>query len=71
VANINKPLSGAGHSILPVVTTTSSLPGYLQVHRTLSLSVGLRYEAPETALASLFPVSDAIQATMAGSRVSP
>ncbi len=40
-----------------------------QVHPTLFLSLGLRYEAPGNALASLYPVNDAIQATNGGDAV--
>ena len=40
-----------------------------QVHPALFLSLGLRYEAPGNALASLFPVNDAIQATNGGNSV--
>ncbi len=40
-----------------------------QVHPTLFLSLGLRYEAPGNALASLFPVNDAIQAANGGNAV--
>ena len=70
VANINKPLSGG-----QAIQYYRSYDYFFfaqdtwQVHRTLSLSVGLRYEAPGNALASLFPVSDAIQATNGGDAV--
>ena len=40
-----------------------------QVHPALFLSLGLRYETPGNALASLFPVNDAIQATNGGDPV--
>ena len=40
-----------------------------QVHPTLSLSLGLRYETPGNALASLFPVNDSIRATNGGNAV--
>src|SRR6266478_1882715 len=40
-----------------------------QVRPTLSLSLGLRYETPGNALASLYPVNDAIQATNGGNAV--
>jgi hypothetical protein len=70
VASINKPLPG-GRTIqyfrwydyfLYVQDTW-------QVHPTLALSLGLRYEAPGNALASLFPVNDAIQAANGGNDV--
>jgi Carboxypeptidase regulatory-like domain len=40
-----------------------------QLHPTLFLSLGLRYETPGDALASLFPVNDAIQAANGGDPV--
>jgi hypothetical protein len=40
-----------------------------QVHPSLFLSLGLRYEAPGNALASLFPVNDAIQTINGGNPV--
>jgi hypothetical protein len=40
-----------------------------QVHRTLSLTLGLRYETPGNAIASLFPLSDSIQKTNGGDPV--
>jgi len=40
-----------------------------QVHPTLSLSLGLRYETPGNAMASLFPINDAIRATNGGNAV--
>ncbi len=70
VANINKPLPGG--------QATKYFRWYdyfffaqdtWQVHPTLFLSLGLRYEAPGNALASLFPVNDAIQATNGGNAV--
>jgi hypothetical protein len=70
VANINKPLPGGA--------TSQHFRWYdyfffvqdtWQVHRSLSLSVGLRYETPGNALASLYPVSNAIQASNGGNSV--
>lgn len=68
VANINKPLLGGQ------VDQHFKWDDYFffmqdtwQVHPTLVLSLGLRYEAPGNALASLFSVSDAIQAANGGS----
>jgi hypothetical protein len=70
VANFNKPLPGG--------QTTQYLRWYdyfffaqdtWQVHRSLVLSLGLRYEAPGNALASLYPVNDAIQAANGGNSV--
>jgi Carboxypeptidase regulatory-like domain len=67
VANINKPLPGG--------RATQYFRWYdyfffaqdtWQVHPTLFLSLGLRHEAPGNALASLFPVSDAIQGANGG-----
>ncbi len=70
VANINKPLPGGN------ATQYFLWYDYFffaqdswQVHPTLFLSLGLRYEAPGNALASLFPVNDAIQATNGGDPV--
>ena len=70
IAAINKPLPGG---------QTSRYYGWYdysffaqdawQVHPTLVLSLGLRYEAPGSALASLFPISDAIQSANGGSDV--
>lgn len=70
VANINKPLPGG--------RATQYFRWYdyfffaqdtWQVYPTLSLSLGLRYEAPGNALASLFPLNDAIQAANGGNPV--
>ncbi|MGH9794061.1 MAG: carboxypeptidase regulatory-like domain-containing protein [Candidatus Acidiferrales bacterium] len=70
VANINKPLPGG--------QTTRYFRWYdyfffaqdsWQVHNPLFLSLGLRYEAPGNALASLYPVNDAIQAANGGDPV--
>lgn len=70
VANINRPLPGG--------TSIQYFRWYdyfffaqdtWHVHPTLSLSLGLRYEAPGNALASLFPVSDGIQAANGGDPV--
>jgi hypothetical protein len=70
IANINKPLPGG--------QATKYFQWYdyfffaqdtWQVRPTLVLSLGLRYEAPGNALASLFPVNDAIQAANGGDPV--
>jgi carboxypeptidase family protein len=70
VANINKPLPGG--------QPTKYFRWYdyfffaqdtWRVHPTLVLSLGLRYEAPGNALASLFPLNDAIQAANGGNPV--
>ncbi len=70
VANINKPLPGG--------RTTQYFRWYdyfffaedtWQVHRAFVLTLGLRYEAPGNALASLYPVNDAIQAANGGAPV--
>ncbi len=70
VANINKPLPGG--------QATKYFRWYdyfffaqdsWQVHPTLFLSLGLRYEAPGNALASLYPLNDAIQAINGGNTV--
>src|SRR5262249_19143571 len=60
VASINKPLPG-GQEIQYFRWNDYSFfaQDTWQVHRTLFLSLGLRYEAPGNALASLFPVNDA------------
>ncbi len=70
VANINKPLPGGKigkdfrwYDYFFFAQDTWRL------RRTLVLSLGLRYEAPGNALASLFPVSDAIQAANGGNAV--
>ena len=70
VANINKPLSDGRpikyfqwHDYFFFAQDT------WRVRPTLVLSLGLRYEAPGNALASLFPVSDAIQAANSGNPV--
>ncbi len=69
-ATINKPLPGG--------RATQDFRWYdyfffvqdsWQVHRTLSLSLGLRYETPGNALASLYPVNDAILAANGGDPV--
>ena len=67
VANINKPLPG-GQQTIPFrwYDYYFFAQDSWQVHPTLFLSLGLRYEAPGNALASLYPVSDAIQATNGG-----
>ena len=70
VANINKPLPGAG--------TAQRFRWYdyfffaqdsWQVRRTLVLSLGLRYEAPGNPIASFYSVNDAIQAANGGNPV--
>jgi len=70
VANINKPLPGG------LATKYFLWHDYFffaedtwQVRPTVFLSLGLRYEAPGNALASVFPISDAIQATNGGNSV--
>ncbi len=70
VANINKPLLGGQ------VNQHFRWYDYFffaqdnwRVRPALVLSLGLRYEAPGNALASLFPVSDAIQAANGGNPV--
>jgi hypothetical protein len=70
VASINKPLPGGRtvqyfrwHDYFFFAEDS------WQVHPTLFLSLGLRYEAPGNALASLYPVSDAIQAANGGDAV--
>jgi hypothetical protein len=70
VANINKPLPG-GQTLQYFQWYDYSFfaQDSWQVHSTLFLSLGLRYEAPGSALASLFPVSDAIQAANGGDAV--
>ena len=70
VASINKPLPG-GRTVQYFQWYDYSFfaQDSWQVHRTLFLSLGLRYEAPGNALASLFPVNDAIQATNGGNAV--
>jgi hypothetical protein len=70
IANTNKPLPGGQatkyflwHDYFFFAQDT------WQVHPTLFLSLGLRYEAPGNALASLFPVNDSIQAANGGNAV--
>ncbi len=60
-ANINKPLPG-GETInhYKWYDYYAFVQDTWQVHPTLSLSLGLRYETPGNAIASLFPVSDNI-----------
>ena len=69
-ANINKPLPGGQpikyfrwHDYFFFAEDT------WRVHPTFVLSLGLRYESPGNALASLFPVSDAIQRANGGNPV--
>jgi hypothetical protein len=70
VANINKPLPG-GQAVeyFRWYDYFFFAQDSWQVHPTLFLSLGLRYEAPGNALASLYPVNDAIQATNGGDPV--
>ena len=70
VANINKPLPG-GQPIkyFRWYDYFFFAQDTWRVHPTFVLSLGLRYEAPGNALASLFPVSDAIQAANGGNPV--
>jgi hypothetical protein len=70
VANINKPLPG-GQAVkyFRWYDYFFFAQDSWQVHPTLFLSLGLRYEAPGNALTSLFPVNDAIQAANGGDRV--
>jgi hypothetical protein len=69
-ANINQPLPGG--------TTINNYRWYdyfafvqdtWAVHRTLSLTLGLRYETPGNAIASLFPLNDSIVSTNGGQSV--
>jgi hypothetical protein len=70
VANINKPLPGGRASqYFRWYDYFFFVQDTWQVHPTLVLSLGLRYEAPGNALASLFPVNDAIQAANGGNGV--
>ncbi|MCI0621109.1 MAG: hypothetical protein L0387_05460, partial [Acidobacteria bacterium] len=70
VANINKPLPG-GQAVkyFQWYDYFFFAQDSWQVHPTLFLSLGLRYEAPGNALASLYPVNDAIQAANGGNAV--
>jgi hypothetical protein len=70
VANINKPLPG-GQAIqyFRWYDYYFFVQDSWQVHPTLFLSLGLRYEAPGNALASLYPVDDAIVAANGGNTV--
>ena len=70
VANINKPLPG-GRAVqyFRWFDYYFFVQDTWQVHSTLYLSLGLRYEAPGNALASLYPVNDAIQAANGGDPV--
>jgi hypothetical protein len=70
VANINKPLPG-GQVVQYYLWYDYFffVQDSWQVHPTLFLSMGLRYEAPGNTLASLYPVNDAIQAANAGDPV--
>src|SRR5712692_4150222 len=63
-ANINKPLPG-GETInhYKWYDYYAFVQDTWQVHPTLSLSLGLRYETPGNAIASLFPLSDNIVKT--------
>lgn len=70
VANINKPLPGGQVvNYFRWYDYSFFAQDSWQVHPTLFLSIGLRYEAPGNALASLYPVNDAIQATNGGNAV--
>ena len=70
VANINKPLPG-GQPVKYFLWYDYFFfaQDSWQVHPTLFLSLGLRYEAPGNALASLYPVNDAIQVANGGDPV--
>lgn len=70
VANINKPLPG-GQPVQHFLWHDYYFfaQDSWQVHRTVFLSLGLRYEAPGNALASLYPVNDAILAANGGNAV--
>jgi hypothetical protein len=70
IANINKPLPG-GQDIQYFLWHDyfAFVQDAWQVHPTLALSLGLRYETPGNALASLFPVNDAIQTANGGDPV--
>jgi hypothetical protein len=70
VANINKPLPGGQPAqYFRWYDYFFFAQDSWQVHPTLFLSLGLRYEAPGNALASLYAVNDAIQATNGGDPV--
>jgi hypothetical protein len=70
VANINKPLPGGQRiKYFRWYDYFFFAQDTWRVHPTLVLSLGLRYEAPGNAVASLFPVSDAIQAANGGNPV--
>ena len=70
VANINKPLPGGQpFKYFRWYDYFFFAQDTWRVHPTFVLSLGLRYEAPGNALASLFPVSDAIQRANGGSPV--
>jgi hypothetical protein len=70
VANINKPLPGGeATKYFRWYDYFFFVQDTWQVHPTLFLSLGLRYEAPGNALAGLYPVSDAIQAANGGNAV--
>ncbi len=70
VANINKPLPGGqAAKNFQWYDYFFFVQDSWQVHSTLFLSLGLRYEAPGNALASLYPVNDAIQAANGGDPV--
>lgn len=69
-ANINKPLPG-GQTLQYYKWYDDNffVQDTWQVKRSLSLSLGLRYETPGNAIASLFPVSDQIVQTNGGNAV--
>jgi hypothetical protein len=70
VANINKPLPG-GRTVQDFRWTDVYLfvQDIWQVRRDLSLTLGLRYETPGNAIASLLPLSDSIQSANGGSEI--
>jgi len=69
-ANINKPLpGGAAINNYRWYDYFAFIQDTWQVHRTLSLTLGLRYETPGNAIASLFPVNDSIVKTNGGNTV--
>jgi hypothetical protein len=69
-ANINKPLPG-GSSIqyYKWYDYFFFIQDTWQLNHSFTLNYGLRYEAPGNALASLYPVSDAIRAGLGGDPV--
>jgi len=70
VANINKPLPGGqAAQYFRWVDYYFFAQDTWQVRSTLFLSLGLRYEVPGNALASLYPVNDSIQIANGGDPV--